>query len=105
MGDDTRGELYVYYRVPCAGSAQAQAEITAAHAALQQSLPALSSRWLQRLEIRDEMLTWMEIHHQPGGLDASTIANICEMLSPWPSVRVGPRHIEVFATLPARGAL
>ncbi|WP_310459961.1 DUF4936 family protein [Sphaerotilus sp.] len=108
MDDDTRdAELYVYYRVPATASAQAQAqaEIQAAHAALRKSWPALASRCLQRPEIRDGMRTWMEIHHQPGGLDAATIANICAMLSPWPSARVGPRHTEIFATLPTSGAL
>jgi hypothetical protein len=99
------GELYVYYRVPRADSAQAQTEMAAVHETLRLRFPALESQWLQRLENRDEMLTWMEIHRQPGGLDASTVAHICEMLLPWPSVRVGPRHVEVFASLPARGVL
>lgn len=98
-------ELYVYYRVPAAAAEQAQAEMAAAHATLLKTCPGLHSRWLQRQGNRDEMLTWMEIHHQPGGLDAVTIAHIGEILMPWPSARVGPRHVEVFASLPARGAL
>lgn len=99
------GELYVYYRVPAAAAEQARAEVLAAHAALRDVWPALTSRCLQRSENRDEMRTWMEIHHQPGGLDAATMANICAMLSPWPSARAGPRHTEIFATLPTSGAL
>ncbi|MEX8495175.1 DUF4936 family protein [Sphaerotilus sp.] len=99
------GELYIYYRVRHADSGQARTEMAAAHETLRQRFPTLESRWLQRLEDRDEMLTWMEIHRQPGGLDAPTVAHICEMLLPWPSVRVGPRHVEVFASLPVRGVL
>jgi hypothetical protein len=105
IDSETGGTLYVYYRVPAAAAEQARAEIQAAHAALRHVWPALTSRCLQRLENRDEMRTWMEIHHQPGGLDAATMASICAMLSPWPSVRAGPRHTEIFATLPASGAL
>ncbi|WP_294000134.1 DUF4936 family protein [Sphaerotilus sp.] len=111
MNDRPDAALYVYYRLPSAARWQAQTELAAAHAALQATWPRLSSRVLQKSDaesaaaIRDEMLTWMEIHHQPGGLDTSTIASICEMLAPWPSARVGARHVEVFATLPASGAL
>lgn len=99
--------LYVYYRLPAAARAQAQAELTAAHAALQQRWPSVSSQLLEKQlapDIRDEMLTWMEIHQQPGGLDASTCQAICAMLAPWPSARVGARHVELFATLPDRSA-
>lgn len=103
--DDDRGELYVYYRVPAAAAEQAQAEMAAVHATLLKTCPDLHSRWLQRCENRDEMLTWMEVHHQAGGLDAATVTHLCAILSPWPSARVGPRHVEVFASLPARGAL
>ena len=102
---ESGGELYIYYRVPRAACGQAQAEMLAVQEQLRQRFPALQSQWLQRLENRDEMLTWMEIHRQPGGLDTSTVAHICEMLMPWPSVRVGPRHVEVFASLPDRGVL
>lgn len=106
-------ELYVYYRVPAAACDQAEAELAAVQQTLRKTYPALTSRWLQRVERpepqdslgnRDEMRTWMEIHHQPGGLDAATVADICAMLLPWPSARAGPRHVEVFASLPARGA-
>lgn len=105
LADDVRGELYVYYRVPASAHVQALDEVQVAHAALRASLPALTSRCLRRVEKRDEIHTWMEIHHQPEGLDAPTVAHICAILAPWPSVRVGPRHVEVFATLPASGAL
>lgn len=100
--------LYVYYRLPAAAREQAQAELTVAHAALQQRWPSVSSQLLEKQSvpgIRDEMLTWMEVHQQPGGLDASTSHAICAMLAPWPSARVGARHVELFATLPARSAL
>lgn len=103
--DDARGELYVYYRVPTATAEQAQVEMAAVHATLLKTYPNLHSRWLLRRDNRDEMLTWMEVHHQAGGLDAATVAHICAILSPWPSARVGPRHVEVFDPLPARGAL
>lgn len=97
------GELYVYYRLPQAATAAAQAELAAAFASLRQSFPTISSRCLQRLEKRDEILTWMEIHQRPGGLDAASIDQICAMLAPWPSARQGPRHVELFATLPSGG--
>jgi hypothetical protein len=100
--------LYVYYRLPAAAREQAQDELTVAHAALQQRWPSVSSQLLEKQSvpgIRDEMLTWMEVHQQPGGLDASTSHAICAMLAPWPSARVGARHVELFATLPARSAL
>jgi len=95
-------ELYIYYRVPCGDSEQARTEMAAVHETLQQRFPALQSRWLQRQAHGDAMHTWMEIHRMSGGLDAPTVAHICEMLLPWPSMRVGPRHVEVFASLPAR---
>lgn len=114
---ESAAELYVYYRVPVAACDQAADELTTALQALRKTYPALASRWLERVEPpkpasvpqdstdnRDEMRTWMEIHHQPGGLDAAAVADICAMLLPWPSVRIGPRHVEVFAPLPARGA-
>ena len=106
-------ELYVYYRVPAAACDQAADELATALQTLRKTYPALVSRCLQRVERpemqssadnRDEMRTWMEIHHQPGGLDAAAVAEICAMLLPWPSARVGPRHVEVFASLPAGGA-
>ena len=103
-GGERRGELYVYYRVPRTDSAQAQTELAAVQETLRQRFPTLQSQWLQRLENRDEILTWMEIHRLPEGLDAASVAHICEILLPWPSMRVGPRHVEVFATLPVRGA-
>ncbi len=105
MGNGTCGELYVYYRMPAAAAAQALVEVQAAHAALQEFWPMLTSRRLERTGNRDGMLTWMEIHHQPGGLDAASVDHICAMLSPWPSERVGARHVEVFAPLPASGVL
>lgn len=98
-------ELYVYYRVPATAAAQARDEVLAAHAALRATRPSLTSRCLQRPEIRDGMLTWMEIHHQPGGLDAAGVDHICAMLRPWPTARVGDRHVELFAALPASGDL
>lgn len=110
---ESAAELYVYYRVPAAACEQAVDELTTALQALRKTYPALASRWLERVERpetqssadnRDEMRTWMEIHHQPGGLDAAAVADICAMLLPWPSARAGPRHVEVFAPLPARGA-
>lgn len=105
MAPDARMELYVYYRVPAAAAAQAWDEVQAAHAALRATWPALTSRCLQRTENREKMLTWMEIHHQPGGLDAASVDHICAMLRPWPSARVGDRHVELFAALPAGGDL
>lgn len=93
-------ELYVYYRVPLAAADQAQAETVSMRAVLRERYPRLHSRWLQRAEIRDEFLTWMEIHSVPGGLTADEVADICHLLLPWPSVRSGPRHVEVFAALP-----
>jgi endonuclease V-like protein UPF0215 family len=105
LPDAAHGELYVYYRLPAAAAVQAQAEMAAVHETLLKTYPNLHSRWLQRCENRDEMRTWMEIHHQAGGLDAATMSHVCEILSPWPSARAGPRHVEVFASLPARGAL
>lgn len=41
----------------------------------------------------------MEIHSVPGGLTDDEVADICHLLLPWPSVRSGPRHVEVFAAL------
>jgi hypothetical protein len=98
-------ELYVYYRVPCAGSEQARAELAAVHETLQQQFPALQSRWLQRQENSAEMHTWMEIHRASEGLDDATVAHICALLLPWPSMRAGPRHVEIFASLPVSGVL
>ena len=98
-------ELYVYYRVPADAAAQARQEVLAAHAALRAHWPSLTSRCLQRTENREQMLTWMEIHHQPGGLDAAAVDHICAMLRPWPTARVGDRHVELFAALPASGDL
>ena len=107
-GRDTGTALYVYYRLPAAARATAQAELTAVHAALQQRWPGVSSQLLEKQpapDIRDEMLTWMEIHQQPGGLDPSTLHALCAMLDAWPSARIGARHVELFATLPDRSAL
>lgn len=93
-------ELYVYYRVPQAAADQARADVVSMQAALRVQHPRVHSRWLQRVEIRDEFITWMEIHSVPGGLSADEVTDICHLLLPWPSVRSGPRHVEVFAALP-----
>jgi hypothetical protein len=95
-------ELYVYYRVPDdpAALALAHAERATMAALLRGRWPGLRTRWLERTEIRDGMRTWMEIHRHPDGLDPQDVAHIGDLLSPWPSVRAGPRHVEVFATLP-----
>lgn len=92
-------ELYVYYRVPLAAAAQAQSELAAMRALLRRQHARVHSRWLQRVEIRDEFITWMEIHTVPGGLTDDEVTDICHLLLPWPSVRSGPRHVEVFAAL------
>jgi hypothetical protein len=112
-------ELYVYYRLPLAAVPQALAELQTAHAALRSRWPLLTSRCLQRVpepldpldpldrsgEKCDGIITFMEIHHQPEGLDAASMDQMCAMLSPWPSARVGDRHVEAFAPLPASGVL
>lgn len=117
MEQDGAVELYVYYRLPASALPQALAELQVAHAALRDRWPALSSRCLQRAptchdnrvaqsaQECDEILTLMEIHHQSGGLDAASVDRICAMLSPWPTARVGDRHVEVFVALPASGVL
>lgn len=97
-------ELYVYYKVPLALAAQAGAEVPAMRARVLQACPGVQSRWLRRTEIRDEMLTWMEIHTHPDGLDPVAVERICATLIDWPSVHVGPRHAEIFAALPVSPA-
>ena len=99
MSGATGRELYVYYRVPLAAADQVRAEVASMRALLRERHVRVHSRWLQRAEIRDEFLTLMEIHSVPGGLTDDEVADICHLLLPWPSVRSGPRHVEVFTAL------
>lgn len=94
-------ELYIYYRIGEGDAAAFAAELDELVPVLAARFPGLHSRWLQRPQSRDGMLTIMEIHRHPDGLGEALVTDILTVLSPWPSVRAGPRHVEVFTVLTA----
>ena len=92
-------ELYIYYCIAEADAQAFAAELDDLVPRLAARCPGLRSRWLRRPESRDGMLTIMEIHHHPDGLPEAMVTDIEELLSSWPSTRIGPRHVEVFTEL------
>jgi hypothetical protein len=119
-------ELYVYYRAPAEHRAAVQASMHTALAVLMRTRPGLHCRLLLRcIEPVGPVVvaavqggaraeadagaaagpgmddTWMEIHQRAGGLHPGDIAGIRATLSELPTTRLGPRHLEWFAALPA----
>lgn len=80
-------QRYVYYRV------HADA-VAAVQAALQPHLAAGRLQLLRRPELRDGLVTLMEV--QAPGLDDSTEATIAACVAPWVQ---GQRHVELFEPL------
>jgi hypothetical protein len=119
-------ELYVYYRAPADRRAAVQASMHTALAVLMRTRPGLLCRLLLRCDEPVEPAvvaavqggaraeadasaaavpgmddTWMEIHQRGGGLQPGDIASIRSTLTDLPTTRLGPRHLEWFAALPA----
>jgi hypothetical protein len=92
-------ELYIYYRIAESDAQAFASELNDLVPRLAARCPGLCSRWLRRPDSRDGMLTIMEIHRHPAGLQASMVTDIEDLLSSWPASRVGPRHVEVFTEL------
>lgn len=78
-------QLYVYYRLSTAQAAAAQA-------AFEQARGPSPVELLQRPEVVDDQLTWMEIHPEAPDQSA-TEARIARALAPH---LIGPRHVERF---------
>jgi hypothetical protein len=97
-------ELFVYYRVPRACVASAQAAVRAAQAALRVEHPGLVARLLRRDDdaAADPALpeTWMETYAWPAspqGIDEKLQAAIEAGAAPLLALIDGMRHVEAFA--------
>ncbi|HEX7439213.1 MAG TPA: DUF4936 family protein [Caldimonas sp.] len=97
-------ELFVYYRVPAAQAAAAEAEVRALQADLRAATTGLRTRLLRRPEESGGRQTWMEIYafdaaQEPAGVSPGLQAEI-EAAALRRLTRIdGPRHVEVFMPL------
>ncbi|HEX7435363.1 MAG TPA: DUF4936 family protein [Caldimonas sp.] len=97
-------ELFVYYRVPAAQAAAAEAEVRALQADLRAAMTGLRTRLLRRPEESGVQQTWMEIYafdaaQEPAGVSPELQAEIEAEASRRLTRIEGPRHVEVFIPL------
>lgn len=99
-------EVYVYYRVPRSQQQTAANDVAALQRALGQQLAGLTCRFLIRADdgpatdgSGPSTCTCMEIYRHPEGLSAAAQALIDAQGTPWPTARIGPRHVERFVPI------
>jgi hypothetical protein len=98
MADLSVSDLYVYYKVRDADTAQLAPLVRAMQAALVAS-EGVSVQLKRRPGNQDGLQTWMEVYPSvPAGFDATLARAVDE--AGFESLLAGPRRFEVFTELP-----